>query len=385
MKKICVVTGSRADYGLLRPLMEGVRASPTLDLQLIVTGMHLSPEFGSTVNLIEKDGFRVDRKVETLLSSDTAAGVTKSMGIGLIGFADIFTELKPDLLLVLGDRFEIFVAATAAMVARIPIAHLHGGELTEGAFDDVMRHSITKLSHLHFVAADEYRKRVIQLGEQPDKVFLTGAIGIDNILSLKLLERGELERELGIKFSLRNLLITFHPVTLEHNASLIQLDELLYALESLSNTSLIFTMPNADNESRGLMKKIQNFCLGHSNAHVFTSLGQLNYLSCIKQMDGVIGNSSSGLIEVPSLNKGTVNIGDRQKGRLKASSVIDCDPNRLSIANAIATLYSDEFQSGLKGVSNPYGGGGASNMIVRILEEQNFNQLLKKNFYDVSI
>jgi GDP/UDP-N,N'-diacetylbacillosamine 2-epimerase (hydrolysing) len=365
--------------------MEGVRASPTLDLQLIVTGMHLSPEFGSTVNLIEKDGFRVDRKVETLLSSDTAAGVTKSMGIGLIGFADIFTELKPDLLLVLGDRFEIFVAATAAMVARIPIAHLHGGELTEGAFDDAMRHSITKLSHLHFVAADEYRKRVIQLGEQPDKVFLTGAIGIDNILSLKLLERGELERELGIKFSLRNLLITFHPVTLEHNASLMQLDELLYALESLSNTSLIFTMPNADNESRGLMKKIQNFCLDHSNAQLFTSLGQLNYLSCVKQMDGVIGNSSSGLIEVPSLNKGTINIGDRQKGRLKASSVIDCDPNRLSIGNAIATLYSDEFQSGLKGVSNPYGSGGTSNMIVRILEEQNFNQLLKKNFYDASI
>lgn len=385
MKKICVVTGSRADYGLLRPVMEGIRASLTLDLQLIVTGMHLSPEFGSTINLIEGDGFRVDRKIETLLSSDTATGVAKSMGLGLIGFADILSELKPDLLLVLGDRFEIFAAATAAMVARIPIAHLHGGELTEGAFDDAMRHSITKLAHLHFVAADEYRKRVIQLGEQPDRVFLTGALGVDNILSLRLLKRSELECVLGIKFSSRNLLITFHPVTLAHNASSMQLDELLNALGSLKDTSLIFTMPNADNEGRGLMKKIQNFCLCHSNAHVFTSLGQLNYLSCIKQVDGVIGNSSSGLIEVPSLNKGTINIGDRQKGRLKASSIIDCDPNRLSIGNAIATLYSEEFQSQLNGVSNPYGSGGASNMIVRILEEQNFDQLLKKNFYDVSI
>lgn len=385
MKKICVVSGSRADYGLLRPVMMGIRASHKLDLQLIVTGMHLSPEFGSTVDLIEEDGFRVDRKIETLLSSDTAAGVTKSMGLGLIGFADILSELKPDLLLVLGDRFEIFVAATAAMAARVPIAHLHGGELTEGAFDDAMRHSITKLAHLHFVAADEYRKRVIQLGEQPDRVFLTGALGVDNILSLRLLKRSELERVLGIKFSSRNLLITFHPVTLEHNASSMQLDELLNALESLKDTSLIFTMPNADNEGRGLMKKIQNFCLRHSNAHVFTSLGQLNYLSCIKQVDAVIGNSSSGLIEVPSLNKGTINIGDRQKGRLRASSIIDCDPNRLSIGNAIATLYSDEFQSQLNEVSNPYGSGGASNMIVRILEEQNFDRLLKKNFYDVSV
>ena len=385
MKKICVVSGSRADYGLLRPLMEGIRASHTLDLQLIVTGMHLSPEFGSTVDLIEEDGFHVDRKVESLLSSDTATGVTKSMGLGLVGFADVLGELKPDLLLVLGDRFEIFVAAIAAMVARIPIAHLHGGELTEGAFDDSIRHSITKLAHLHFVAADEYRKRVIQLGERPDRVFLTGALGVDNILSLRLLERSELERVLGIKFSSRNLLITFHPVTLEHNASSMQLDELFYALDSLKDTSLIFTMPNADNEGRGLMKKIQNFCLCHSNAHVFTSLGQLNYLSCIKQMDGVIGNSSSGLIEVPSLNKGTINIGDRQKGRLKASSIIDCDPNRLSIGNAIATLYSDEFQSQLSEVSNPYGSGGASQKIVKILEDQDIDGLLIKKFHNITV
>uniref|UniRef100_UPI004048194C UDP-N-acetylglucosamine 2-epimerase n=1 Tax=Polynucleobacter sp. TaxID=2029855 RepID=UPI004048194C len=382
MKKICVVTGSRADYGLLRLMMEGIRTSSKLDLQLIATGMHLSAEFGLTINTIKDDGFYIDRKVEMLLSSDTSVGVTKSMGVGLIGFADALAELSPDLLLVLGDRFEIFVAATAAMVARIPIAHLHGGELTEGAFDDAIRHSITKMSHLHFVAAEEYRKRVIQLGEQSNKVFLTGGLGIDNILNIKLLERNELEQVLGIKLCERSLLITFHPVTLESNASSTQLEEILSALEILKDTTLLFTMPNADVEGRDLINKIQEFCLSHSNAYVYKSLGQLNYLSCIKQVDGVVGNSSSGLIEVPSFYKGTINIGDRQKGRLRASSVIDCEPNRLSIANAIATLYSVEFQLGLKEVSNPYGSGGASQAIVKILEDQDFDELLKKKFCD---
>lgn len=382
MKKICIVTGSRADYGLLRLMMEGIRTSSKLDLQLIVTGMHLSAEFGLTINTIKEDGFYIDRKVEMLLSSDTTVGVTKSMGVGLIGFADALAELSPDLLLMLGDRFEIFVAATAAMVARIPIAHLHGGELTEGAFDDAIRHSITKMSHLHFVAAEEYRKRVIQLGEQSDKVFLTGGLGIDNILNIKLLERNELEQVLGIKLCARSLLITFHPVTLESNASSTQLEEILSALEILKDTTLLFTMPNADVEGRDLINKLQEFCLSHSNAYAYKSLGQLNYLSCIKQVDGVVGNSSSGLIEVPSFHKGTINIGDRQKGRLRASSVIDCEPNRLSIANAIATLYSVEFQLDLKEASNPYGSGGASQAIVKILEDQDFDGLLKKKFCD---
>lgn len=365
--------------------MERVRASSKLELQLIVTGMHLSPEFGLTVDEIKKDGFRIDRTIEMLLSSDTSVGVTKSMGVGLIGFADVLAQLNPDLLLVLGDRFEIFVAATAAMVARIPIAHLHGGELTEGAFDDAIRHSITKMAHLHFVAAEDYRSRVIQLGEQPDRVFLTGGLGIDNIYDTKLLERNELEQVLGIKFSARSLLITFHPVTLESNASSVQLEELLSALQTLKDTTLIFTLPNADVEGRGLINKIQNFCLSHSNARAYTSLGQLNYLSCIKHVDGVVGNSSSGLIEAPSFLKGTINIGDRQKGRLKASSIIDCEPNRLSIANAIANLYTSQFQSRLKGTSNPYGSGGASERIVAVLEEQDLSQLVKKKFYDLCI
>lgn len=380
MKKICIVTGSRADYGLLRNLMKGVLASSILDLQIIVTGMHLSPEFGLTVNAIKEDGFHIDRRVEMLLSSDTSLGISKSMGVGLIGFADALEDLSPDLVVVLGDRFEIFVAATAAMVARIPIAHLHGGELTEGAFDDAIRHSITKMSHLHFVAAEEYRNRVIQLGEQPERVFLTGGLGIDNILNIKLLERNELEQVLGIKFCARSLLITFHPVTLQCNASAAQLEELLSALEALEDTTLIFTMPNADVEGRGLINQIQHFCLSHSNASAYTSLGQLNYLSCIKHVDGVVGNSSSGLIEVPSFQKGTINIGDRQKGRLKASSIIDCDPNKLAISNAIAILYSDEFQFGLREVSNPYGSGGASQAIVKILEDKDFAGLLIKSF-----
>jgi len=383
MKKICVVTGTRAEYGLLRWVMEGVRQSPELELQLIATGMHLSPEFGMTVEAIEADGFKIDRKVEMLLSSDTAVGVTKSMGLGMIGFADALAELKPDLMLVLGDRYEILSAAASAMIARIPIAHLHGGETTEGAFDEAIRHSITKMSHLHFVAAEEYRQRVIQLGEQPEYVFNVGGLGIDNILRMKLLTRDELEETLNFKLEKRNLLITFHPITLEQNTSAQQMDELLAALVELKDAGLIFTMPNADTEGRVLSRKIEAFCAKHSQARVYTSLGQLRYLSCIQHVDGVVGNSSSGLAEVPSFMKGTINIGDRQRGRLKAASVIDCEPDRGSISKALELLYSPEFQSMLPTVKNPYGTGGASKKIVKILEGVSFNDLLKKTFFDL--
>jgi GDP/UDP-N,N'-diacetylbacillosamine 2-epimerase (hydrolysing) len=382
VKTICVVTGTRAEYGLLRWVMEGIRQSPYLEIQVIATGMHLSPEFGLTVKAIEDDGFRVDRKVEMLLSSDTAVGVTKSMGLGMIGFADALAELRPDLVLVLGDRYEIFAAAAAAMIARLPIAHLHGGETTEGAFDEAIRHSITKMAHLHFVAAEEYGRRVIQLGEQPERVFCVGGLGVDNIQRLELLGRPALEAALNFLLGPRNLLITFHPVTLEHNTSAQQMQELLTALGDLKDTHLIFTMPNADTEGRVLFQQIQDFCATHPQARAYTSLGQLRYLSCLRHVDGVVGNSSSGLTEAPSFSKGTVNIGDRQKGRLRAASVIDCEPRAAAIAEALNQLFSPDFQAQLTEVTNPYGAGGASAAIVALLEQADLNSLLKKRFYD---
>jgi len=384
MRKICIVTGTRAEYGLLRWVMDAVCTASGLELQVIATGMHLSPEFGLTYREIEKDGFIIDRKVEMLLSSDTPTGLAKSMGLGLIGFGAALEELRPNLMLVLGDRFEILAAVAAAMVARIPVAHLHGGEATEGAFDEAIRHSITKMSHLHFVAADEYRKRVIQLGEQPERVFLVGGLGIDNIKKLTLLDRPSLEASLGFKLGRRNLLVTFHSVTLENATSAQQMAELLAALEKLENTHLIFTMPNADTHGRVLFDMIKQFVSIHPNSRAFISLGQLLYLSCIQHVDGVVGNSSSGLLETPSFGKGTINIGDRQRGRLKAKSVIDCNPDRDSISKAIEHLYSSPFQAMLKTVRNPYGEGGASEKIVQVLQDFPLESILKKNFYDLA-
>jgi GDP/UDP-N,N'-diacetylbacillosamine 2-epimerase (hydrolysing) len=382
-RKICVITGTRAEYGLLRWVMEGIRDTPGLELQIIATGTHLSPEFGLTYREIEKDGFGIDRQVEMLLSSDTATGLTKSMGLGLIGFADALQQLRPDLVLVLGDRFEIFSAAAAAMVARIPVAHLHGGEATEGAFDESIRHAITKMSHLHFVAAEEYGRRVIQLGEHPDRVFLVGGLGIDNVKRLRLLDRPALEASLEFELGRRNLLVTFHPVTLEDATASGQMAELLAALEARKDTHLIFTMPNADTGGRVLFGMIDRFVADHANARVYTSLGQQRYLSCVQHVDGVVGNSSSGLTEMPSFRKGTINIGDRQRGRLKAGSVIDCLPDRQSITAALDRLYSPAFQSTLETVRNPYGEGGASEKIVRVLHDHPLDSILKKSFYDL--
>jgi GDP/UDP-N,N'-diacetylbacillosamine 2-epimerase (hydrolysing) len=288
-------------------------------------------------------------------------------------------------LLLLGDRYEAFSAAASALIARIPIAHLHGGETSEGAFDEAFRHSITKMSHLHFVAAEEYRNRVIQLGEHPDRVFCVGGLGIDSILHLELLERSDLEEALGLRLCSRNLLVTFHPVTMEDNTSGRQMTELLAALDALEDTRIVFTMPNADTEGRGLGTQVHDFCRSRTNATAYTSLGQLLYLSCIRHMDGVVGNSSSGLIEVPSFRKGTVNIGDRQKGRLRASSVIDCQPERASISAALDRLYSEEFQSTLPSVKNPYGDGGASRAVVDVLERCDLGGLLKKSFFNIPV
>jgi GDP/UDP-N,N'-diacetylbacillosamine 2-epimerase (hydrolysing) len=383
-RKICIITGTRAEYGLLRWVMQGIKDDNELTLQIIATGMHLSPEFGLTYKAIEQDGFQIDRKVEMLTSSDTSVGIAKSMGLGMIGFADALHELQPDLIVVLGDRFEIFSAVSAALVARIPVAHLHGGEATEGLIDEAIRHSISKMSHLHFVAAEPYRQRVIQLGEQPDRVFLVGGLGIDNIKRLQLLDRATLETSLDFKLGVKNLLITFHPVTLETATAASQMQELLAALAQLKDTQLIFTLPNADTDGRTLIEMVQNFVKQHTNARAYTSLGQLRYLSCIAQVDGVLGNSSSGLAEVPSFKKGTINIGDRQRGRLQAESVINCEPTQGSIASALVQLYSADFQAHLHKVTNPYGEGGASEVIVSTVKAVSLDGILKKRFHDVA-
>jgi GDP/UDP-N,N'-diacetylbacillosamine 2-epimerase (hydrolysing) len=317
------------------------------------------------------------------LSADSSAAIAKSMGLGMIGFADALAGLQPDLVLLLGDRFEIFAAASAALVARIPVAHLHGGETSEGAFDEALRHSITKMAHLHFVAHEDYRRRVIQLGEQPDRVWQVGGLGVDAIRRLQLLERAMLEADLGFAFGAKNLLITFHPATLEASAAERQMQALLDVLAERGDTQLIFTLPNADTDGRALAQMVREFAARHANAHVFASLGQLRYLSCVAFVDGVVGNSSSGLAEVPSFGKGTVNIGDRQRGRLKAASVIDCEPTPEAIGAALDKLYSVPFQALLPTVRNPYGDGGASDRILEVIRSVQLNALIKKSFHDL--
>lgn len=386
MRKICVATGTRAEYGLLYWLMKEIDAAADTELQLLVTGMHLSPEFGSTWQQIEADGFSISAKVDMQLTSDTPAGVTKSMGAGMIGFADALEALKPDLLVILGDRFEMLAVATAAMVARIPIAHIHGGEATEGLIDEPIRHSISKMSHLHFTAAVEYRKRVIQLGEHPNRVFNVGAAGLDNIEKLSLLNREEFEQTIDFKLGAKNLLVTFHPVTLEHATAKQQFGQLLQALDQLEDTRLIFTKPNADSDGRVIIDMIDEYVAAHPQSTIaFTSMGQLRYLSALQYVDGVVGNSSSGLIEAPSFNIGTINIGDRQRGRIKADSVIDCEPEYNSILTAIEQLYRDEFQQMLAGVENPYGKGGMAEKVFEILRTCSLENILKKRFYDLEV
>lgn len=382
MRTICVVTGTRADYGLLQWVMDGIRRDPMLRLQIAATGTHLSAEFGMTYREIEADGFAIDRKLNILTADDTPVGVTKAIGRGVIAFADAYAELKPDIVVLLGDRFEILSAATAALIAGLPLAHLHGGEITEGAFDDAIRHSITKMSHLHFVAAEPYRQRVIQLGEAPERVFLTGGLGVDTIRKTRLLDRDALEATLDFKLGKKNLLVTFHPVTLEKGAAPVQMAELLKALGSLKETHLILTLPNADTGSRELIAMIEDFVVSRPHARAYTSLGQLCYLSCMAHVDGVVGNSSSGLAEAPSFRKGTVNIGDRQRGRLKAASVIDCEPDCASIVAAVRKLYSRSFQASLENVQSPYGDGGASEKIIDVLKHFNIDNITKKSFYD---
>ncbi|WP_224999076.1 UDP-N-acetylglucosamine 2-epimerase [Cesiribacter sp. SM1] len=384
MKKICVVTGTRAEYGLLYWTLKALKEDPTFQLQLCVTGMHLSPEFGLTYKQIEKDGFSIDKKVEVLLSSDSSVGVSKSIGLGVISFAEAFAELKPHLILVLGDRFEIFAAATAAMIGKIPVAHCHGGEATEGLIDEPIRHSVTKMSHIHFTATEEYRKRVIQLGEQPDRVHNVGALGIENINRLELLDRRSFEKSIDFELGSRNVLVTFHPVTLEHATAEKQFSDLLRALDELEDTKIIFTKPNADTDGRIIINLIDDYVKNHPAKSVaFISLGQLRYLSALQHVDVVAGNSSSGLIEVPSFKKATIDIGDRQRGRIKAASVISCGPDYSSVKEALQKAFSADFSATLEGVKNPYGEKNASGEIVSILKETEIEHLLKKKFFDL--
>ena len=382
-RKICVVTGSRADYGLLRSVMQGIKNDPNLIIQVIATGMHLSPTFGLTYKEIESDGFFIDEKVKVITEIDTPEEISQSIAKGITGCAKAFNRLEPDLILLLGDRYEIFSAAIAAYVALIPIAHIHGGELTGGALDEAFRHSISKMSSLHFVAAEEYKKRLIQLGENPKNIYLAGGLGVDSIKKHKLLNKHELENKLNIKFLDKSLLITFHPVTLDIESSEFQFKELLKALSNFKDTTLIFTMPNADTGGRKLINMVEEFVIENKNAKAFTSLGQLLYFSCILNMDGVVGNSSSGVIEVPSFKKATVNIGDRQLGRLQAESIINCKPLKKDILNAIEKLYSSSFQTLLDRVTNPYSGTGVNEKIIEVLGAISLDGIIKKDFYDL--
>jgi GDP/UDP-N,N'-diacetylbacillosamine 2-epimerase (hydrolysing) len=388
VRRVCVITGSRAEFGLLRHLMAAVRESQQLELLTVATGMHLSPEFGLTHREIEAEGFAINRKVEMLLSSDTPVGIAKATGLGMIGFADAYADLEPDLVVVLGDRFEILSAVTAALYARIPVAHIHGGEVTAGAFDEGIRHAISKMSHLHFVAAEEYRRRVIQLGEDPVRVHRVGGLGIDGIRRTELLSREQLEGDIEFALGRKNIVITFHPVTLENATATSQLNALFEALERLpEDHSFVITKPNADTDGRALIDLIDGFCAKWPQRTAgFTSLGQLRYWSLLKYADAVVGNSSSGLLEAPSFGIPTVNVGDRQAGRLSADSVIDCEPDCDAISAGLDRALSDEFRKACQQVENPYGAPDTIEKIVEVLESVELNDaLIKKRFHDLPV
>lgn len=384
-QKVAVLTGSRAEYGLLYCLMKVIENDPEFELQIIVSGMHLSPEFGLSYRQIEEDGFIISEKVEMLMSSDSAVGVAKSIGLGVIGFADAFNRLNPDLLIVLGDRFEIFAAVQAALIARIPVAHLAGGDITEAAFDEAIRHSISKMSHLHFANNEISAQRICQLGENPEHVFYVGSTGIDYIKRIKLLSRDELEKILHFEFRAKNLLITFHPVTLDELSSSQQFEELLTALDQLElyDLGLIFTKANADTGGRSINDLIDRYVASKPWSRAYLSLGQQRYWSLIKQVDAVVGNSSSGILEVPYFKKPTVNIGDRQKGRMQALSVINCQADALAISTAIKEAFNKDCSD----VSNPYGDGKSSDRVISILKSIKYNgkNFIKKKFYEFNV
>lgn len=385
MKKICIVTGTRAEYGLLKPVIRRVDNDEKLELSLYVTGAHLSPEFGMTYKEIEGDGFPVSRKIEMLLSADTPASVLKSMGVELMGFADALTEDQPDMMVLLGDRYEILVAAVAAMIHQIPIAHIHGGELTEGAIDDAIRHSITKMSYLHFASTEEYRKRIMQLGEHPDRVYTVGSLGVESIKKIPLMNKESLEKDLGISLDGVTALVTFHPTTLEENCSKEEFLNLLKALDAFPELSIVMTNANADTHGRIINEIIKEYAAHNSHrCKAFASLGQLRYLSLLKYCHIVIGNSSSGIIEVPSFKIPTVNIGTRQKGRVQAKSIINCGNETDEIIKAIRTGLRDDAINELEDMKNPYEGENTSKDIVDIIKRAVHRRIdITKSFYDL--
>ena len=383
-RKICIVTGSRAEYGLLFWLIKEVDLDPELELQLFVTGMHLSSEFGMTCNEIEKD-FKIHKKIKMDLSSDSSQNISKSMGLAQIAFSNAFKEFKPDIIVLLGDRYEILSAASASLISKIPIAHIHGGEVTIGSWDDSIRHCISKMSHLHFVATEEYKKRVVQMGENPRKVYNVGGLGTEFIDKIKLLSKKELELSINFKFNKKNIIVTYHPVTLEDHTSKEQFQQILEAINDLEDTNIIFTKANSDLNGRVINQMIDDYSSeNHKKSKSFISLGQLRYLSALKYVDAVVGNSSSGLLEAPSFNIATINIGDRQKGRIKAKSVIDCLPHKEQIKKSFKKIYSKEFQKNLKHVKNPYQSIQPSKKITKVLKSIKLKNILKKEFYDIS-
>ena len=381
MRKICIVTGSRAEYGLLSGLMHAIKNDPELELQIIATNMHLSPEFGLTYRNIEQDGFVINKKVVMLLSSDTANATAKSVGLGFIGFADAYEDLRPDMVVVLGDRYEIISAVSTALFYKIPVAHLHGGEITEGAYDDCIRHSITKMSHLHFTSTEEYRQRVIQLGENPNRVFNVGAPGIENIKKVPLMRIDELEATLdGFTLSDKAILVTYHPVTLENSTSEEQIKNLLAALDEFPEYKVIFTHPNSDTEGRVIIQLINAYVDKHEDRAVaYSSLGLRRYLSTLQFVKAAVGNSSSGIIEVPSFGIPTLNIGDRQKGRLAADSVVNCGTSKEEIVEGLEkVLYAEQ-----KIITNPYEGKSTTADILQVLKTFPLEGLIQKSFYNL--
>ena len=383
-KKITIVTGSRAEYGLLRNLITKFNDSDSFDLNLIVTGSHLSEEYGNTIDEIKEDGLKINNEVFLDLNEDSEQSIAKAISEGISQLTNILSKEKPDLVLILGDRYEIFSVAIAALICRLPVAHIHGGERTEGVIDESIRHSITKMSHLHFTATEEYRKRVAQLGENDSTIFNVGAIGIDDIKKMKFLTQDEIENKFGIKFNKRNLLITFHPVTLDQDSSRKYLKNLLDVLSEQKDTTLIFTKANADMEGKQINSELEKFVeLNPKNTFIFPSMGRLNYLSTMLYVDGIIGNSSSGIIEAPSMKVPTVNIGNRQRGRIMAKSIITCDHDTESIRSALNILFSMSFQQKAKSVINPYGEGGTSKKIFDIIKNTDLNKALSKEFSDM--
>lgn len=384
MRKICVITGSRAEYGLLSGLMQAIQNEESLQLQVIVTNMHLSPDFGLTYKEIAKDGFHIDKKVEMLLSSDTSNATTKSVGLAVIGFADAYEDLQPDLIVVLGDRYEILAAVSAALFYKIPVAHIHGGEITEGAYDDSIRHAITKMSHLHFTSTEEYRRRVIQLGEQPDRVFNVGALGVENIRKLKLLSKKEVEESLHFEINDPTLLVTFHPVTLEKHTAKEQCENLLAVLEENKEYRIIFTQSNSDTDGRVIYNLLTGFVQRHPDRSiVYPSLGLVRYLSTIQYVRAVVGNSSSGILEAPSLGIPTLNIGNRQKGRIAAPSVIHCGVTKDEIHRGLHKVLSKEHAVISANACNPYEKAGTANAILKELKSCSLIHLIQKSFYNL--